>query len=401
MTEGVLPLTISEVPLGDPRIKQFVQFHWDHYRDNQYWVPQLDADLLGNRLLGMQGLLTPEHPYHKTANATHFMAYRNGAPLGRISVVVNHRFNDYYSSKVAFFGFFETVEEYEVAEGLLSAARRWASEHGAGVLRGPGEYGNATHERQACLIDGFDQDVYVEHTYNPPYYQEFIERYGFTKAMDYHAYMIDLKQPANERLSHIADGVRKRGHLETRALDMSKFDDDLRMVITIYNQAWAQNWGFLPIADYEVDALVEALKPIIDPGLVRFAFYKGEPIAVLGAFPDPNYLLQPRWKPYGDSDYVRLARLFTKRRSIPRIRLIFFGVVPGFRRLGADALLYQEVHQYARAKGYGNCDVSLLLEMNDLILRAAEFMSGERYKTWRIWDLPLETSGAPGDAPLA
>ena len=389
MPEDATPIRVDEIPLGDPRIKQFVAFHWKHYEDDPYWVPQLDADLLGNRLLGITGLLTPQHPYHNSASATHFMAFRGSEPLGRVSVVVNNRFNDFYEGKFAFFGFFETVEEYAVAEALLDAARAWATAQGAEVLRGPGEYSNATHERQGCLIDGFDQDVYVEHTYNPPYYQEFIERYGFEKAMDYHAYMIDLTKPIGERLERIAEGVRARGHLQTRPLEMANFDRDLRLVIDIYNKAWAQNWGYLPITEWEVDALVETLKPIIDPGLIRFAYYKGEPIAVLGAFPDPNHALRPRWKLYGDSDYARIARLFATRRHIPRIRLIFFGIVPGFRRLGADALLYQDVYDYARSKHYTDCDVSLLLEVNDLIVRAAESMGGYRYKTWRIWDLPL------------
>lgn len=389
MNDVASDVRIVEVPLGDPRMKEFVAFHWDLYEGNPYWCPQFDADLLGNRLLGMKGLLTPQHPYHLSSVATHFMAYKGEKAVGRVSAVVNNRFNDYYNVKVAFFGFFECVEDYEVARALLDAARAWATAQGATVLRGPGEYCNVTHERQGCLIDGFDQDVYVEHTWNPPYYQEFIERYGFAKVMDYHAYLIDLKKSIPERLAHISEGVRERGTLTTRALDMSRFDDDLKLVVNIYNQAWAQNWGFLPITEWEVEALVEALKPIIDPGLCRFAYYDGEPIAVLGAFPDPNYATKPRWKLYGDSDYARIARLFATRRSIPRVRLIFFGIVPGFRRLGADALLYQEVHRYAVQKGYKAVDVSLLLEVNELIIRAAEFMGGTRYKTWRIWDLPL------------
>lgn len=389
MTDAGLPVRIDEVPVGDPRIKDFVAFHWKHYRGNERWVPQLNADLLGNRLLGMKGLLQPDHPFHQEADATHFMAFRGSEPVGRISVVMSRRFNDYYKSKIAFFGFFETIDDYAVAEGLFDAARAWAKAHGAEVLRGPGEYGNATHERQACLIEGFDQDVYVEHTWNYPYYQGLVERYGFAKVMDYEAYIIDVNAPVSERLHPLAEAVRKREKIETRGLDMSKFDDELRLVIDIYNQAWAQNWGFLPIEQWEVDALVEALRPIIDPGLVRFAFYDGKPIAVLGAFPDPNYLLRPRWKWYGDGDLIRLARLLTGKKHIPRVRLIFFGIVPGYRRLGADALLYEEVHAYAKSHGYGHVDVSLLLEVNELIIRASEFMGGKRYKTWRIWDLPL------------
>ncbi|MRS12832.1 MAG: hypothetical protein EG823_07145 [Actinobacteria bacterium] len=389
MTGATAAVRVEEIPLGDPRIKDFVAFHWKHYRNDPYWVPQLNADLLGNKLLGMKGLLTPGHPYHESAGATHFIAYRGAEAVGRVSAVVNHRFNDYYNAKIAFFGFFETIEDYAVAEALLSTARDWAKAHGAEVLRGPGEYGNATHERQACLIDGFDQDVYVEHTYNPPYYQEFIERFGFAKVMDYHAYKVDLTKPIPERMTALSAAVAARSRIETRALDMSRFEEDLALVVEIYNKAWAQNWGFLPIQQWEVDALVEALKPIIDPGLVRFAFLDSEPIAVLGAFPDPNEPLQPRWKWYGDSDYTRLARLFATRRKIQRVRLIFFGIVPGYRRHGADALLYREVHNYAQSKGYGDCDVSLLLEVNDLIIRAAEAMDGHRSKTWRIWDLKL------------
>ena len=389
MPESELPVSVTEIPLGDPRIKEFVAFHWKHYHGDPHWVPQLDADLLGNKLLGIKGLLTPEHQYHRTATATHFMAHRDGTPVGRVSVAISERFNDFYDTKIAFFGFFEVIEDYAVAEALLGAARDWASSHGATVLRGPGEYGNATHERQACLIDGFDQDVYVEHTYNPPYYKEFIERYGFTKAMDYVAHLIDLTQPVPERLAHVAEAIKERHSITTRPVDMSRFEQDVHLVIDIYNQAWAQNWGFIPVTSWEADALAESLKPIIDPGLIRFAYYKGEPIAVLGAVPDPNQLLQPRFKWYGDSDYVRLARLLAGRKKIDRIRLMFFGIVPGFRRLGTDALLYEEVHAYTREKGYDTCDVSLLLEVNDLVIRAAEFMGGKKYKAWRIWDLPL------------
>lgn len=389
MTASTAPVTITEIPLGDPRISDFVAFHWLLYRNDPLWTPQLNADLLGNKMLGITGLLTPEHEYHKTATVTHFMAHRGQTPVGRVSVSINHRFNDFYDSHYAFFGFFEVVEDYEVAAALLDAARAWATAHGAAVLRGPGEYSNATHERQACLIDGFDQDVYVEHTYNPPYYKDFIERYGFEKSMDYHAYLINIAEPLSDRLAKVADGVRKRDHLVTRMVNMDDFQNDLRLVIQIYNQAWAQNWGFVPLEEWEADALAESLKPIIDPGMCRFAYYKGEPVAVLGAFPDPNYALRPRWKWYGDSDYTRIARLFATRRAIPRVRLIFFGIVPGFRRLGADALLFDEMHAYARTKGYQECDVSLLLEVNDLVIRASEFMGGHRYKTWRIWDLPL------------
>jgi len=117
---------------------------------------------------------------------------------------------------------------------------------------------------------------------------------------------------------------------------------------------------------------------------------QGEPVAVLGAFPDPYYALRPRWRWYGDSDLVRMLRLLWMRRRIPHTRLMFFGIRPGFRNLGIDALLYDETREYAAQRGYRKCETSLLLEDNDLVLRASEFMGARHYKTWRIYELPLK-----------
>ena len=122
--------------------------------------------------------------------------------------------------------------------------------------------------------------------------------------------------------------------------------------------------------------------------ITPIAFVRGEPVAVLGAFPDPNYALRPRWHWYGKPDLLRIARLLCKRRHIRHIRLMFFGVRPGFRNLGVDALLYEKVKNYAIQQGYCKCEASLLLEDNHLILRPSEFMGAKRYKTWRIYDLP-------------
>jgi GNAT superfamily N-acetyltransferase len=383
-------LTLREIPLGDPGMRDFVRFHWRHFHGNAHWVPQLNGDLLGNRLLGLEGLLTPRHPYHRTAHATHFLALRGREAVGRVSVVTHDRFDAHHGTRMAFFGFFETIDDVEVARALLGAAADWARSRGATTLRGPGEYANVTHERQGCLVEGFEEDVLVEHTWNPPYYARLIEACGFVKSMDYRAYRIDLTAPLSPKLIRVADAVVGRDRIRTRPLDLAHLDADLRLVVDIYNGAWAHNWGFLPIESWEVDALVHQLRPIVDPGLVRFAFEGTRPVAVLGAFPDPNVLLRPRWRWYGDGDLVRLARLVAGRRRIDRIRVMFFGIVPGFRGVGADALLYRETHAYALRRGYVGCDMSLLLEVNAPMVRIAESMGARRYKTWRIWDLPLD-----------
>jgi GNAT superfamily N-acetyltransferase len=385
----VSSLRIEEIPLGDGRLKKFVDVPWHFYKNDPFWTPPLHADYLGSRLLGMTGLLTPEHPYHRTAEVTHFIAWRGRTPVGRISAAVNHRFNDYHNTAIGFFGHFELIDSPEVAEELLDKAQEWLSARGMAVMRGPGEYSCATHERQGVLIDGFDTPPTVELTHNPPYYAELLEGYGMRKAKDYHAYIVNVQRPRSNRLTELMERVKQRRNITTRSFSMAALRSEIRLVVELYNEAWADNWGFLPLTEDDGDSLEDTLKPILDEGLVRFAYVDGEPAAVLGAFPDPYYALRPLWKWYGDSDPVRLARLMRVRRHIPRIRLIFFGIKPKYRRLGVDAVLYDEVKQYAMKRGYQTCDISMLLEDNYLILRASSFMEAERYKTWRIYDLAL------------
>jgi len=383
-------LTIEQIPLGDKRLKNFVKFSWQLYKGDPCWTPPLNADLLGNRLLGLKGLLNPEHPYHRHAEVTHFLAWRGSKPVGRISAAENKYYNEYHQTSIGSFGFFEVINDYEVAKLLLDCAREWVEERDLAVLRGPGEYSNSTHERQGILIHGFDSEPTVELTHNPPYYSEFLERYGFQKAKDYVAYLSDTDTSKITLLRRLAQKVSKDLNIETRALIKKDIKEEVRVILNIYNEAWAKNWGFLPISDEEGDAIADTLQFIIDPGLVRFAFHNGEPIAVLGIIPDPNYALRPRWRWYGDSDFVRLTRLLIMRRRIPRTRGMFFGIKPEFRNAGLPALLANEVVDHLLKQHYTQFDGSLVLEDNQAIIRLVDVLGGRYYKRWRIYDLPLK-----------
>ncbi len=392
--EKIIPTTllrIEEIGLGSPRLKAFVDFPWKLYRGDPCWTPPLRGDLLGSRLLGLVGLLTRRHPYHRDAEVTHFMAWQGDQPVGRISASINRRFNQHYNARFGFFGHFESINDSAVAAALLDSARDWVLKHGMEILRGPGEYSNATHERQGILIDGFEYPPTIDLTHNPPYYASLLDQYGFQKAKDYHAYIMDVQTPSPESLKMVAQLSRRRRKIETRQAVIKNLRAEVRLLVKIYNETWAQNWGFLPITGEEADTVADSLKMVIDPGLVRFAYVNGEIAAVLGAFPDPFYELRPRWKWYGDSDLVRVARLLAGRRKIPMTRLIFFGIRPPYRMMGLDAILFDEVKEYAIKQGYyKRCEASLLLEDNELILNISQHMGAKKYKTWRIYDLPLK-----------
>ena len=321
---------------------------------------------------------------------THFVARDGRRLVGRISAAVNRRLNERYGARIGFFGFFDVCDDYAVTEELLDHAKAWLADRGMSTMRGPGGYSNATHEaHQGVLIDGFGHPPTVELTHNPPYYAEHLERYGLRKAKDYHAYLIRISDRPSERLRRVADAVRRRRSIETRPIDLGRLRDEVDLIVRIYNEAWASNWGFLPMTDAEAEAIASSLKLVADPGLIRFASVEGELAAVLGALPDPNVALRPRWSRWRDNDFARVLRLLRTRRRIPRTRLMFFGIRPRFRKLGADAVLYLEVLEHAIRRGYETCEPSMLLEENDLILRASTFMGGKRYKTWRVYEMPL------------
>jgi len=381
--------SIKQLELGDRRLADFVRVPWVLHKGDSYWTPPLNGELSGSRLLGLTGLLTPQHPYHAEADVTHFIAQDGKRLLGRVSAAINHRFNEHYDSKIGFFGFFEVCQDYSIAEALLNHAREWLARKGMTVMRGPGAYSNATTEaHQAVLVEGFDTPPTVELTHNPAYYGEFLERYGLRKAKDYCAYKIDLKPPS-PRLIRVAEAASARRKIETRVVNMKHLRAEVDRIVDIFNQAWANNWGFLPITQAEAEAIASNLKMVIDPGLMRFATVDGELAAVLGALPDSNIPFRPHWNRLQDTDLMRALRLLRMRRHIPVMRLMFFGVIPKYRKLGIDALLYLQVQKYAVEHGYTMCEPSMLLEDNDLILRASASMDGEKYKTWRIYDMPL------------
>ena len=386
----MIDVQIEEIPLGDPRLRDFVEVPWRLYRGDPHWTPPLRSEYLGSRLLGTVGLLTPQHPYQQHAEVTHFLARRGSELVGRVSAAINRRFNEYHRTEIGFFGFFETVNDFEVASSLLDSAREWVARRDMKVLRGPGEYSNATHERQGVLIYGFDTPPTVELTHNPPYYGELLDRYGFHKAMDYHAHVgTELRTDVATRLERLAPRARRRYDITTRPAEMKRLDEEIQLLVQIYNEAWADNWGFLPLTEEETQALANSLRPVVIPELVRFAYIKDEPAAVVGAIPDLYVPLRPRWRWPLDTDLVRMARVLLQRRRIPRLRGMFLGVRPEFRQMGVDAVLFHEILTEALRLKFDWLETSMMLENNDSVLRLVEAVGMRLYKTWRIYDLDL------------
>ena len=355
----------------------FVKFQYRYYKNNTNWVPPLLTD--------QKVLLNPKkHPFYEHARAQFFLAKKDGKIVGRIAAILDDKHNEFHKERTGFFGFFETIENYKVAEKLLSAAWTWVKDQGMKNFRGP--VNPSQNEDCGLLIDAFDSPPVIMMPYNPPYYADFIERFGFKKVMDLYAYYLDSKTRPPEKLIRIAETIRKKEKLTVRPINMKDFDNEIKKVWYIYNNAWSKNWGFVPMTEREFEHLAKNLKPVIVPEIALMAEIDGEPIGFSLSLPDLNQALihtNGRLFPFG------LPKLLWYSKKIDFIRIIILGVIHKYQKRGIDAIFYLDTWRNAVKKGYTRGEMSWTLENNEMINRSAIKLGCRIYKTYRIYEMEL------------
>jgi hypothetical protein len=367
--------------------RTFAKFPWQLYQNDPNWVPPIYMDRLT--------LLNPDkHPFYEHAEVQLFLALRGEEVVGTISAHINHRHNEVWKDKVGFFGFFEVIEDYAVAEALLATAADWLRERGMEAIRGPESF--SQNEECGLLVDGLDGPPVVLMTYNPSYYKGFIERAGFEKAQDLYAWSLrtsifDLDvQRLPRAVLRVAERARKQENLVVRKVDMKRFDEEVELVKHVYNEGWEKNWGFVPFTDREIEHLAAEIKMIIDPNLVHVAEVDGEPVGMSIALPDVyQAMLKAKPQPNVWSLPWTLIKFLWHRRKIDTFRGWALGVIPAHCAKGIDAVLYVETARAAFAAGYEFGEMGWTLESNDMVNRIVERLGGEIYRTYRIYEKPV------------
>jgi len=355
---------------------RFLRLPWRIYDGNPHWV----APLLVERRAFLD---RRKNAFFGHSDAELFLAERGGEAVGRIAAIENRRHLETYADGTGFFGFFECVDDREVAQALVARAADWLRGRGLRRLRGPMSF--TINDECGLLVDAFDRPPVLLMSYNPPYYRKLLEGAGFVKSQDLFAYRMDVPERVPERLAAAAAAVAARG-IVVRKLDFARFDEEVEKVHRIHSQAWAENWGAVPLTVAEMRALAAELKPLADRDLVFLAEEAGEPVGVSVTVPDIHQALKlahGRLLPFG------LVRILWARRRIDAVRVLIMGVLPGHRFRGVDAAMYARTMEEARRKGYRWGEMSWVLESNPVMCRIVERLGGERYKTYRIYDLEL------------
>lgn len=356
--------------------KQFFRLPWQLYRDDPNWIPPLRQNQL--ELLNFK-----PHPFYDTAEIQTFLALRRGEPCGRVAAIINHVHNQRYEEQRGFFGFFESVDDPQVAAALFDAARQWFADRGITVLRGP--VNPSLNYECGLLIDGFDSPPTFMMTYNPPYYASLIDSCGFSKSQDMYAYWghVSMLQELDKKLQFIVDEAKRRFNVTLRNLDRSQFDEDVRRFLDIYNRSLVGTWGFAPMSEGEIEHASKGLKWLIVPELTAAAEVNGQMVGAVFGLLDYNprvKRIDGRLFPFG------LVRLLWNKRAIPRVRLVSTNVVPEYQKWGLGLVLLNKLLPDALKYGLQEAEFSWVLESNHLSKATLERGGAKLVKSWRLYD---------------
>lgn len=362
--------------------RRFVDFLYDHYADDPTFIPPLRME--------QEKLINPKKSafFEHGAMELYLAEDAAGTVVGRIAAIENGMHLRTHQDGNGFFGFFECVDDEGVAFALLDAASAWLRGRDLTGVRGPTN--PRMNDVAGLLIDGFDRPPVILMPYNKPYYEAFLTAYGFERVMTMWAYYLHAAYMRSEKMERGVKLVYRRNpDLRIRTLDMERFDEEIETALSIYNDAWSNNWGHVSYTDAEARELAKDLRQIIDPDLVVFAEVDGEAVGFAFALPNINRGL--RLLPRGKLLPLGLPKLLLAEKlgAFYEIRLPLLGVRKAYQGRGFDAPLILEIISNGLGKGYEACEMSWVLDTNARLINALEALGGVKDKEYGMFELSL------------
>lgn len=356
--------------------RQFLSLPWRLYQSDPNWVPPIRMDQ--EEMVGYR-----DHPFYKRNRVQTFLAYRNGEVCGRVAAILNYDHIECHADGRGFFGFFECVEDQATANALLDAVKAWLAEKDIFALRGPMNPG--INYVPGMLVEGFDSPPTIMMAYNPPYYPRLVENFGFRKVQDLYAYYGDknMLPRSSEKHGPISQQIVERFNVRVRALDRSRFVEDVEAFIDIYNRSMARHWGFTPMSRDEVRHMAHGLRWLLVPELAVAAEVDGKLVGAAFGLLDYNPRIKKidgRLFPFG------FFRLLWNRRRIKKIRLVAANVLPEYQLMGIGLVLLRAMVPLGVDWGLEECEYSWVAESNTLSRGSLEKGGAKRLKTYRIYD---------------
>ncbi len=378
-------MTLQIFPVeGRRAISRFIDVPWHIYdpAEHPQWVPPLRRqvrDLLDAR----------RNPFYERAAIKLWMAVDDDRPVGRIAAIENQAHNQFHDDKVGFFGFFESVDRQEVADGLLELAGGWLRARGLNTMRGP--MSPSTNHDCGMLIRGFRWPPSFLTTWNPRYYPELMDGTGMVGAKDLVSYFLpndDDRLKIPEGIRRAAQRARERGGISFRSIDLSKFAQEVDRIWEVYQSAWEPNWGFVPVSKAEFTHIAGDLKPLLVEDFIFFAEVDGEPVGFMLVVPDFNQVLARI--PNGRLFPTGFLKILLGKKKIVTGRIMAAGIKAEYRTRGIFPLFIDELKRRGQAYGGLGTDASWILEDNRALRDPIEALGAKVTRRWRIYDRSLD-----------
>ncbi|MCI0598572.1 MAG: hypothetical protein L0Y50_13655 [Beijerinckiaceae bacterium] len=320
-----------------------------------------------------------------------FVAFRNGQPSGRIVAVVNRAHLEKYNDGCGHFGLIDAIEDRDLFAALLESAADFLRARQLRRMRGP--FNLSINHEAGLLVEGFDQPHVVRTNHAPPYYGRYLEALGLRKAMDLRAYVCRVSESDfPERVAKIASRAGGGNHVETYGLSLWHWRPELSRILALYNDAWQNNWGSVPVSSAEAKLIAKLSLPVANPSWIRTARWRGDDIAILTQIPDANEALEGlngRLLPFG---WLRvLWRIHGRKTRMTRIPMV--GVASRWQgtQIGAMAVsvLLAEAISKARHAGIQEVEISWMLETNSAMLNLVQGLPARHTRTFRVYECEL------------
>jgi hypothetical protein len=376
--------SLRVVPVAGRRpMRDFIKMPWPLYVDDPCWVPPL--------IIERQWHLSKKNPYFEHADFQAWIAYRGERMVGRISAQVDQMHLQRYQDATGFFGFLEAENDPETFRGLFGTAEEWLRQKGMQRIRGP--FNLSINDECGLLVEGFDSPPPIMLGHALPYYGPRVEEQGYAGVQDLLAYRAhpDIAPPRQlEALSK-----RVAGKVTVRTMRRDRFNEELEIIRDIFEDAWSENWGFIPFTPAEFTELGKNLKFLVDSESVMIAELDGEPAAMIVLFPNINEAIKDlngRLLPFGWLKLLwRLKVVGLKSARVPLlgVRRRYHGSMLG---AALALMVIAPLHVRARKKGVMEVDMSWILEQNQGMRKITESVGCDLYKRYRIYQKDLATA---------
>jgi hypothetical protein len=381
------PIRIVEVT-GARDLREFLEFPHRLYRDDPHWVPPLHSEI--RKLLDRR-----KNPFFDHGEICLWLAKRGDETVGRISAQINHMHLERHQDATGNFGFLEAIDDQAVFHALLATAEAWVKARGMARILGP--YSPSMNDEIGVLIHGFDTPPMVMMAHSPRYYAARLEAEGYGKAKDVNAFVLDMANAMDldsPRVQRAREKLAARTAVTTRTLDPKHFAEDIRKGLDIYNDAWASNWGFLPVTERDANVLIDSIKPILDPNGVIFGMVDGEMTSIALSVPNLNEIiadLDGKLLPFGWAKL--LWRLKWRRPKSARVMLAGVRSVYRDSPISGALMSYsiQALLRYFKRSGIDKIEWSWILEDNNKSA-AIQTIGATLSKTYRIYAKPLDAA---------